>query len=606
MATGCRPSWFNCIRVVVFGQEERSTPSLSAYLSACWTRNSACLWNGALLRRKSGRWCKMKSPFTGSVIRRTAAVISALLLALPFSMAQTPAEPVSRVTDAQADRAPLSPQELENLVAPIALYPDPLLGQVLAASTYPLEVVEAHQWLRQHGSLHGSQLMDAARQQNWDPSVQALVAFPDALRLLADDIRWTTDLGNAFLAQQADVMNAVQQMRARARDNGRLATTPQQVVNVNTQDGQNVVEILPADPQVIYVPVYNPYYVWGPPVWGFYPDLWYANFAWGFGFGPAIYIGGFFPGWIGWGGWGWGCGWHHHGLFLHDGFFSRYGYWGGHHSAHFGGRSVHGFGGRDAWVHNPGHRMGVPYPNRDVASRFHSSQFGPDRFGSRRFAGDRPAGRRFADNARIGGSRWSGGRLDSGRTGSSALDRRSPAGSAMMPRSTAPGGWRRFSGDNRSAFAGRSDARGFAQSRDYGSRSVNRGYGGSYRQSSPNSADGGVSRSYRAPSESYRGYNSSRGYQSSPSFGRSPSYSYSAPRGGGFSAPRSYSAPSHSYSAPRGGGFSAPRSYSAPSRGFSAPRSFGGGSGFSGGRSGGGNSGFSGGHSGGGGGRRRR
>ena len=118
----------------------------------------------------------------------------------------------------------LSPDQLDNLVAPIALYPDPLLGQVLAASTYPLEIVEAQQWLQQNSNLQGAQLMDAAKQQNWDPSVQALVAFPDALSLLSNDIRWTTDLGNAFLAQQADVMSAVQRMRARAQANGKLAT----------------------------------------------------------------------------------------------------------------------------------------------------------------------------------------------------------------------------------------------------------------------------------------------------------------------------------------------------------------------------------------------
>ena len=111
----------------------------------------------------------------------------------------------------------LSPDQLDNLVAPVALYPDPLLGQVLAASTYPLEIVEAQQWLQQNGNLQGAQLVDAAKQQNWDPSVQALVAFPDALQLLSNDVRWTTDLGNAFLAQQADVMSAVQTMRARAR-----------------------------------------------------------------------------------------------------------------------------------------------------------------------------------------------------------------------------------------------------------------------------------------------------------------------------------------------------------------------------------------------------
>jgi hypothetical protein len=109
---------------------------------------------------------------------------------------------------------------LDNLVAPVALYPDPLLGQVLAASTYPVEVMEAQQWLQKNGNLTGAQLMDAAKQQNWDPSIQALVAFPDALNLLSNDIRWTTDLGDAFLAQQSDVMSAVQGMRARAQANG--------------------------------------------------------------------------------------------------------------------------------------------------------------------------------------------------------------------------------------------------------------------------------------------------------------------------------------------------------------------------------------------------
>jgi hypothetical protein len=140
----------------------------------------------------------------------------------------------------------LSPEQLDNLVAPVALYPDPLLSTVLAASTYPLEIVEAQQWLQQNGNLRCDPLMDAAKQQSWDPSVQALVALPDALRLLSNDVRWTTDLGNAFLAQQADVMSAVQRMRSRARANGRLTTTPQQVVTTAVQDGQSAIEIQPS------------------------------------------------------------------------------------------------------------------------------------------------------------------------------------------------------------------------------------------------------------------------------------------------------------------------------------------------------------------------
>ena len=245
----------------------------------------------------------MKSLWRETVIQRAVVATCALLIALPASFAQAPADPNAEMPDTQQAALLLSPDQLNNLVAPIALYPDPLLSQVLAASTYPLEIVEAQQWIGQNSNLQGAQLMDAARQQNWDPSVQALVAFPDALSLLANDIRWTTDLGNAFLAQQADVMSAVQRMRAEARSNGKLNTTPQQVVTTATQDGQDAVEILPADPQVIYVPIYSPSYVWGPPVWGAYPDLWYpSGFGFGFGYGPGIYMGAFFPEleWLGW------------------------------------------------------------------------------------------------------------------------------------------------------------------------------------------------------------------------------------------------------------------------------------------------------------------
>src|SRR5579871_4196368 len=181
----------------------------------------------------------------------------------------------------------LSPEQLSNLVAPIALYPDNLLGQVLAASTYPLEVVEAAQWLQQNRGLQGQQLVDAARQQNWDPSIQAMVVFPDVLNRLASDVQWTTALGNAYLAQQSDVMAAVQRLRAEARANGKLYSTAQQNVNTQSEGGQTVIDIAPTNPQVVYVPVYNPEYIWGPPVYGYYPPLYYPDYA--FGFGPAIY-----------------------------------------------------------------------------------------------------------------------------------------------------------------------------------------------------------------------------------------------------------------------------------------------------------------------------
>ena len=135
----------------------------------------------------------------------------------------------------------LSPQQLEDLAAPIALYPDTLLSEILVASTYPLEVVEAQQWLQQNTKVKGKKLMNEAQHQNWDPSVQALVAFPDVLALLNQDIRWTTDLGNAFLAQQADVMSAVQQLRARAQANGKLKSTPQENVTGAAENGQTAI-----------------------------------------------------------------------------------------------------------------------------------------------------------------------------------------------------------------------------------------------------------------------------------------------------------------------------------------------------------------------------
>src|SRR5581483_5402933 len=131
----------------------------------------------------------------------------------------------------------------------------------------------------QNKNLQGQQLIDAAKNQNWDPSVQALVAFPDVLSRLNQDIRWTTDLGNAFLAQQADVMNAVQRMRQRAQQAGKLQSNAQQTVNTETQDGQSAIDIEPANPQVVYVPVYDPAYIWGPPLVGIYPPLYYPPFG---------------------------------------------------------------------------------------------------------------------------------------------------------------------------------------------------------------------------------------------------------------------------------------------------------------------------------------
>src|ERR1700722_8155021 len=302
------------------------------------------------------RRLKMRGSTLKSMFQMVAA---AAVLFVPIGSTLALAQEAAAPAELQAaPRSALTAQQLDNLVAPLALYPDPLLSQVLVAATYPLEVVQANQWLQQNRSLTGTALVDAAKQQNWDPSVQALVAFPDVLGRMNQDVRWTTDLGNAFLAQQADVMYAVQRMRASAQGRGRLSSSPQETVTTQTDNGQSAIQIQPANPQVIYVPQYDPMYVWGPPVYGYYPSLYYPSF--GFGYWPGINVGLFFGGWGGWGGWGWGPNWFGGGLFINAGFFRSYGFRGG-----FGG----GFGS-GVWAHNPAHRLGVAYSNARVAQRF--------------------------------------------------------------------------------------------------------------------------------------------------------------------------------------------------------------------------------------------
>jgi hypothetical protein len=310
----------------------------------------------------------------------------------------------------QQDQAPqnqaplLTLDQLDRLVAPIALYPDPLLSQVLAASTYPLEIVEAQQWLEQNRNLSSQQLVEAAKQQNWDPSVQLLVGFPEVMALVTRDIRWTTDLGNAFLAQQADVMNAIQQLRSQASNNGRLRTTPQQVVSTETENQQSAIQIQPANPQVIYPPVYNPAYVWGPQVAGGYPALYdYPQGGGGYGFGSGINIGGLFSGLLsaagtigagvfrsglGFGIWGWVLNWFTHSLFLNGSFFNGLGY----HNYGGGFRAGGAFAGRTVWAHDSAHRLGVPYARGFSSGGYRAAAFNSSRFAGRASDGWHRAG----------------------------------------------------------------------------------------------------------------------------------------------------------------------------------------------------------------------
>src|SRR4051812_39722915 len=208
-----------------------------------------------------------------------ARVLPAVLCAAAIVPGDTFALVLRAQTDAQApvsnDEASRIPSDqLDSLVAPIALYPDPLLAQVLAASTYPLELMQLQQWLARNPSLKDKALADAVGQQSWDPSIQSMAVLPDVVKRLSDDIQWTTDLGNAFLAQQSDVMDAVQRMRVKAQAAGNLKSTDQQVVETQAVESKNVIVIQQSSPEIVYVPSYDPYAVFGAPLYP-YPPIYY-------------------------------------------------------------------------------------------------------------------------------------------------------------------------------------------------------------------------------------------------------------------------------------------------------------------------------------------
>jgi len=216
---------------------------------------------------------------------------------------------------AAADQGPPPPytkqtkEQLQQLVAPIALYPDSLVAQILAASTFPEQVVEADRFVQAHPDLKGTDLGNAVDQQPWDPSVKAITAFPSVLGNMDKNLSWTSSLGDAYYNQQKEVMDAVQEMRKKAEEAGNLKTTPQQTVTEKDSD----IEIEPVDPDVVYVPAYDPWLVYGYPVvawpgWYPYPGIWFGGPYLSFGIGFGI-------GW--WGGFGWGWGnwgfnWHNH------------------------------------------------------------------------------------------------------------------------------------------------------------------------------------------------------------------------------------------------------------------------------------------------------
>jgi len=297
----------------------------------------------------------------GRLPRASIAMLCAALIVTgsPPCHAQSP----DSGADAAGSAVRIPAEQLDSLVAPIALYPDPLLAQVLAASTYPLEIIQLQQWLEKNKGLKDQALVDAAEKQPWDSSVQAMAPLPDLVKRLADDIQWTTDLGNAFLAQQSDLMDAVQRMRQKAQANGNLQTSEQMKVETQVIENKSVVVIEPADPQVVYVPSYNPTVVYGAPPPAYpYPPVYYpppgyyaAGMALTFGLGVAMGAA--------WGG-GWGsCGWggdNDININNSNNFNSS------RNTVNRGGDR----GGSGKWQHNPQHRGGAPYGDRATANKF--------------------------------------------------------------------------------------------------------------------------------------------------------------------------------------------------------------------------------------------
>jgi len=236
---------------------------------------------------------KMKQVWAGVVLAWCAALGPLVTIYGPaVAEAQTP-----------APNPPLPP--LDQLVAPVALYPDALLAQVLPCATIPGQVTDMNTWVQQNSQLHGSALQDAAQQHGYDASFVALALFPDVLNQLASQIDWTTELGTAYLSDPKGVMDAVQRLRAQAQAAGNLTSTPQQVVTTETQGGQPVIVIQPANPQVVYVPVYNPQLVYWPPP----PGVVLFSFGLGIAIGAMISNNTYYAPY----GWGaWGMGWHSH------------------------------------------------------------------------------------------------------------------------------------------------------------------------------------------------------------------------------------------------------------------------------------------------------
>jgi hypothetical protein len=361
------------------------------------------------------------------------------------------------------------PEEIDQLVAPIALYPDSLLAQVFVASTYPLEIVQAGRFVQQNKELKGEKLMAAAKDKDWEPSVKSMLAFPDVLLMMNEKLEWTEKLGNAFLAQQKDVMASVQRLRKKAQEAGNLKTTKEQVVKVEQQT--QVIIIESASPQVVYVPTYNPTVVYG--VWAYpayppypvYPPGYVATAAFSFAAGVAVGAA-----WSGHG--GWGCGWGHNEINVNvnkTNNFTKNNY---NNSQKY---QVNPNNKNQNWQHNPEHRRGAQYPNQATNQKYGQQRSGAEARTSTSEArgygggrGDRSGGGPQTSDLSRGGGERNGGRPEtSDRSGGGGRENAmSGAGKGGSERASSfQGKESRSSASRSSGGSGRSSGRSGGRSR---------------------------------------------------------------------------------------------------------------------------------------------
>ena len=369
----------------------------------------------------------------------------------------------------QQSAAVFKPEELEQILAPIALYPDALVSQILIASTYPLEVVQADRFAKQNATVKGDALTKALEAQSWDPSVKSLVNFPQVLTMMNEKLDWTQKLGDAFLGQQKAVMDTIQSLRAKAQASGNLKTTKEQTVIVE----EKIIKIEPASPQVIYVPTYNPTVVYGAWPYPAYPPYYYyppgyvaATSAFAFAGGVAL-------------GAAWGYAW---GNCDYHGGNVKYNYNQNININNNINRQNYAkqqpAGGQGNWQHNPEHRKGVSYRDQGTAQKYNRAST-PDAAKSREaFRGRADQGRQ--DLAKGGaGDRGGASQLGGGsrpatadRGGASQL-----GGAADRGGSSSRGG--AFEGVDRGGSAARSASqRGSASRGSFSGGGANRGGGG--------------------------------------------------------------------------------------------------------------------------------